>query len=316
MYDGTTKLIEDTDYTVEYADNQNAGVATITITGRGNYDSETTKVIKFAIKPYSLANVNITKLADMNYTGLKLEPSLVVRRQVNKTWQHLSKGSDYKVTYTNNVNTGKATVKITAGSNGNYSSSKTVSFKILPTEVTGLVQSSASARSVKLSWNKSEGAVSGYTIYKYENDKYTAVKSTTKNYIVLSGLKAGSNYTYAVRAYKKVGNYTKYYATAYSAFVTAMTASNTPSIRLSTSDRTVKVNWNSAKGATTYYVYYSVKGSKGPYKKAGYSGGTSYTINAGFKKGKTVYVKLRAARMIAGKEYLGSYSAAKKIKVK
>lgn len=316
VYDEDTKLTENKDYVVSYADNLNAGTASVTIKGKGNYDSATSKVIQFTIKPYSLKNVSITKISDMIYTGMKQEPNLVVRRKLNDSWKQLERENDYKVTYTDNVNTGKATVKITAGNNGNYSSSKTITFRILPSIVTGVIQKSASQQSVKLSWNKNEGGVSGYTIYKFENDKYTYVKSTTKDYVVISGLKPGSNYTYAVRAFKKVGNYVKYYSTAYSSFVTAMTASKTPSIQLSSADLTVKVNWIQSNGTTRYYVYYSVKGSKGPYKKAGYSGGTSYTINAGFKKGKTVYVKIRAARMIAGKEYLGSYSAAKKIKVK
>lgn len=316
VYDGTKKLTEDTDYTVEYTDNVDAGVATITIRGRGNYSYDTVKTIRFRIKPYSLKNVNISKISDLVYTGAKLLPDVTVRRQINKSWNYLTLGSDYKVSYSNNINTGKATVKITAGTNGNYADSKTINFKILPTEVTDVVQTSASTKSVKLSWAKNKGAVSGYAVYKVQNGKYTYLKSTSTNSIVLSGLKPGSNYEYAVRAYKKVGTKTKYTSTTYSYPVMAMTLPNTPSIRLSSSNLAVNVKWSSAKGADGYYVYYSDKGSKGPYKNAGYITTPNYLIDAGFKKGKTVYVKMRPVRMINGKECFGSYSAVKKIKVK
>lgn len=42
--DGTTTLIKDTDYTVSYSDNINAGTATVTVTGKGNYDGSSGSV--------------------------------------------------------------------------------------------------------------------------------------------------------------------------------------------------------------------------------------------------------------------------------
>lgn len=46
--DGETTLIEDTDYTLSYKNNKNAGTATVTITGIGAYEKSITKTYKIA----------------------------------------------------------------------------------------------------------------------------------------------------------------------------------------------------------------------------------------------------------------------------
>lgn len=316
VYDGTKKLTEGTDYTLKYLNNTNAGTATVRIYGKGNYSTSTYSEIKFIIKPYSLTSVKISAIADKTYTGSEIKPSLVVKRLMpDGTYKTMTVGSDFKVTYSNNIKTGKATAKITAGTNGNYTSSKTVNFKILPNQVKGLNQSSASQSSVKLSWTKVEGSVSGYAVYKYNTStkKYTYVSSTSGTSITVSKLSAGNSYVYAVRAYKKVGTSTKYYS-PYSANVTAYTVSKTPSITLSSAAQSVTVKWGQTTGANRYYVYYSTNGGK-TYKKAGGVTSTSYKIS-GLKKGQKIYVKVKSAKTIAGKEYLSPYSSAKSITVK
>lgn len=321
VYDGTKKLTEGTHYTVKYSNNINAGTATVKIYGKGIYSATTYKTITFTIKPYSLANVSITAIADKPYTGSDIKPSLVVKRKLpDGTYKTLSAGSDYEVTFSNNTKIGKATAEITVGKNGNYYSSKKVSFKIVPKQVVGLKQSSASQKSVKLSWTKdtkndTKDMITGYAVYKYNTStkKYTYVKSTSSTSVTISGLSAGSSYVYAVRAYKKVGSSTKYYS-PYSSNVTVYTVPKTPSISLSTSGQSVTVKWAKVTNATKYYVYYSTDGGK-TYKKAGSSSSTSYKIPS-LTKGKKVYVKVKSAKTIAGKEYLSPYSSAKTITVK
>lgn len=51
VYDGSTMLELNTDYTVTYSNNTNIGTAIITITGMGNYDDLTTKQGGFTITP-------------------------------------------------------------------------------------------------------------------------------------------------------------------------------------------------------------------------------------------------------------------------
>ncbi|MDG1729951.1 MAG: MBG domain-containing protein [Algibacter sp.] len=64
--DGTTILIQDTDYTLSYADNINVGTATVTITGIGDYSS--TKTIIFNILKKALTITGLTA-DDKEYDG-------------------------------------------------------------------------------------------------------------------------------------------------------------------------------------------------------------------------------------------------------
>ena len=78
----------------------------------------------------------------------------------------------------------------------------------------------------------------------------------------------------------------------------------------------VKITWKSVKGATGYQIYVSTnKGKK--YKKVKTISAKkkrSYTYTG--KKGKTVYVKIRAYKKTNGKTTYGTFSKVKKIKVK
>ena len=53
--DGEATLVENTDYTLAYTGNTNAGTATVTATGKGNYSG--TQTATFTIKPATLTSV-------------------------------------------------------------------------------------------------------------------------------------------------------------------------------------------------------------------------------------------------------------------
>ena len=57
--DGEATLVENTDYTLAYTANTNAGTATVTATGKGNYSG--TKTATFTIKPATLTSVTLTQ---------------------------------------------------------------------------------------------------------------------------------------------------------------------------------------------------------------------------------------------------------------
>ncbi len=61
VYDGTKKLKKGTDYTLKYSNNKKIGVATITITGKGDYEG--TKKVNFNIVPMKTA-LKVTKKED------------------------------------------------------------------------------------------------------------------------------------------------------------------------------------------------------------------------------------------------------------
>ena len=58
---GETTLTLDTDYTIEYSDNTNAGTATVTIKGKGNYSGTVEKTFTIVPKPVTVTADNKTK---------------------------------------------------------------------------------------------------------------------------------------------------------------------------------------------------------------------------------------------------------------
>ena len=121
--DGTTTLTNGTDYTVSYSNNTNAGTATATITGKGNYTGTASKT--FTINAKSISSTSVT-LGTTSYTydGTAKKPSVTVKDGTTT----LTNGTDYTVSYSNNTNTGTATVTITG--KGNYSGTASKTFKI------------------------------------------------------------------------------------------------------------------------------------------------------------------------------------------
>jgi uncharacterized repeat protein (TIGR02543 family) len=127
--DGTTALTLNTDYTVAYTNNVNAGTATATITGKGNYAGSTGSRT-FTISPKVII-FNVDTITAVTYTGSAHEPTIMVRDGTTA----LTLTTHYTRTYSNNTDAGTATVTI-AGA-GNYAgSSATETFVINPKVIT------------------------------------------------------------------------------------------------------------------------------------------------------------------------------------
>jgi len=114
------------DYNVAYTNNLNAGQATITITGKGNYSG--TKTEHFTITAISVLDSSVSINADIGtytYDNTAKEPAVSVTFNA-KT---LTKDTDYTVAYSNNTNAGQATITI-AGKSPNFTNSTTRNFNI------------------------------------------------------------------------------------------------------------------------------------------------------------------------------------------
>ncbi len=120
--DGTT-LKAGADYTLTYRNNTEVGTATVNIIGTGAYAG--TKTTTFRIVAANLSGATVAAIPDQTYTGSALEPAISVTLG-DKT---LVAGTDYTVAFKNNTNEGTATVTVTG--KGNYSGTKTASFKIV-----------------------------------------------------------------------------------------------------------------------------------------------------------------------------------------
>lgn len=119
---GFGELESGTDFTYEYRDNTNAGSAQMRIVGTGNFVGET-EWRSFGITKRDLSGATVS-IEAQSYTGKNLTPEPTVTID-GKT---LVKGTDYKVNYFNNVNTGMATAVIEGL--GNYRGHKDAQFEI------------------------------------------------------------------------------------------------------------------------------------------------------------------------------------------
>ena len=123
-------LAAGSDYSVSYADNTDAGTATVTVAGKGNYTG--TAMGTFAITKSgsdeptktSVEGASMSVPGGYVYTGSKVEPDVVVTLD----GKALSAGTDYSVSYKNNLNAGTASVTVVG--KGDYTGSVTGSFSI------------------------------------------------------------------------------------------------------------------------------------------------------------------------------------------
>ncbi|SCW29924.1 hypothetical protein SAMN02910456_00373 [Ruminococcaceae bacterium YRB3002] len=121
-YNGT-QLTLGTDYTVSYSNNVDVGIATVTVTCKGDYSGTITKT--FTITAKSISSAMITSIASQPYTGSPITPVITVKDGSKS----LTNDTDYTLAYSNNVNVGTATVTIIG--KGNYKGTKTATFIIV-----------------------------------------------------------------------------------------------------------------------------------------------------------------------------------------
>ena len=118
----TKTLKKDTDYTLSYSNNINAGTATITITGKGNFAGTTSKT--FSISARAMSDTNVVNISSQTYTGNVILPLPTITYN-NKT---LKKDTDYTLSYSDNINAGTATITITG--KGNFTGMTSMTFII------------------------------------------------------------------------------------------------------------------------------------------------------------------------------------------
>ena len=144
---GNTTLKKGTDYTVSYAANTKKGTAKLTIKGKGKYGGS--KVITYKIAAAKISKATVSGLKSYKkYTG-KATAQAVTLKFNGKT---LKKGTDYTISYKNNVNVGTAQLIIKG--KGNFAGTLTKKYKI-----------------VRTGWFKYNG---NYYYYSGKGKKYTS----------------------------------------------------------------------------------------------------------------------------------------------
>lgn len=119
---GNATLKKNTDYTVAFSNNVNAGTGTITITGKGIYGGSVKKT--FTIKKLGISATAVSGTGNKVYTGSAIKPVPAVKAG----GRTLKNGTDFTVSYKNNTEPGTATLIVNG--KGNYSGSVSKTFKI------------------------------------------------------------------------------------------------------------------------------------------------------------------------------------------
>ena len=126
LSDNGTQLTKGVDYDLSYENNVNVGKATVNITFKGNYSGTATSSFDIIPDVLNQEKVSISETTAQTYTGSAITPTPTIKYG-DVT---LVKDKDYNLTYTDNVNVGKA--KINVSFIGNYSGSATTNFDIIP----------------------------------------------------------------------------------------------------------------------------------------------------------------------------------------
>ncbi len=283
-------------YTVKYTDNKNVGTATITLTGKNEYNGSI-RIITFSIVPKPFDDtLTISDIADQKLSSK--DRTAEPKPSVNFNNTKLKINVDYTLTYKNNDKAGNATAVITGI--GNYSGTATAKFKVIDTAelftVSSIPVAVYSAKEIKPSPTVK---YMGKTLKK--DVDYTLSYSANINpgtaTVTVSGIsyyKDSIKTTFIIKP-KKIRIVT-----------------------LSKDKKQFTATWSLHPNVSGYQVQYALNKKFTKKKKTltVSSGGTSSTVISKLKKRKYYYVKVRAYVEVNGVKYYGAWSKVKRVKTK
>ena len=282
--------------------------ATLTADGKITPTCSVCGATKAATKINKVSKVALAETKFV-YNGTVIKPAIIVTDSAGKTIS--SKYYTEKWSNENPYAVGKYTVTLTF--KGNYSGSKTLTYTVVPKKVTGVKNTSAETKSIKLNWTKAAGA-KYYEVYGSADGKtfkkITTVSTNSLKVTKVNGkaLSAGKTYYFKVRALDAA----KKCVGAFSSVLKTGTLTAAPKITklTSTKSKTATVTWGKVTGAKKYVVYKSTDGNK--WTKVASTAKTTYTLTK-LTGGKPIYVKVLAVNAYSAKS---AYSAVKSVTVK
>lgn len=291
------KLTKGTDYTVIYSNNKNAGTATVTVTGQGNYCDTVEKT--FTISKVTASNITAAlSYKKTTYNGKQKTPTVNATDNNGNT---LVADTDYTVTFGKSTRKSVGRYKVTVTFKGNYSGSKTFYFTIVPgatsTVVTTLSNETGGYDDVIVRWDYVTGA-SGYYLYYKKSGDDTWSKAIdcgkTRTY-TKKDLTDGTRYNFKVVAYYKSSSGTKYTALkSVSSSIYTLQKVKNPVVKKVSSAK-IKMTWTEINGETGYQIQrMTVKNNKYVVQKSYYNDKNDSNIIISPKKGTKYYYRVRA----------------------
>ncbi len=301
----TAVPVLNTDYTVSYSSNTDAGTATVTIKGIGNYRG--TKTLKFTINKasqtlsLSASSTSIyygaTTTVNVNgaKTGLAYSSSSTSVGTVSSSGVVTAKGA------------GSTTITVTAASSNNYNSASAtikISVSLKPPSLSSVSNANGG---VTVKWSAVSGAAKYRVFRKVSGGSWAKVADTTSTSYTDKTAKSGTTYIYTVRCINSAGSS---YTSSYNSTGKTIKYLSVPSLSsVSNGSSGLTITWGKVTGASKYRVYRKTAG--GSWVKMGDTTSTSYTDKTA-KAGTLYYYTVRA---ING-SYMSYYNTSGKANVR
>ncbi len=311
-YNGN-QLTENIDYTLTYKDNVNAGTATVTATGMGEYTGNISR--QFEIQPVDINSDIITKdfsNIKESYEYIIMEIMTPIKLKINNAL--LAVGIDYTVDYQNNLYPGTATVTFTG--QGNYKGTITKTFNIVKKNISNVA--------VKAYFNSANKLVvtanvpdNGRSLIEGTDFVYNQTTDSMGN-VTVTVKAIGDNFIGSKNVtIKAEDNPNKPVTTTPAPTTKKITVGK---VKLSKAQnvkgKKIKVTWKKVSGVTGYKVRFAL--SKAKLKKAKVKtvkkNISSYIIKK--LKKKKYFVQVRAYKVVNKKIYMGAWSNVKSTKVR
>ena len=250
-----------------------------------------------------VSNFTVASIKSKAYTGSEVKPSVDVKAGTKQ----LIKGEDYYVTFSNNIEIGKAYVTIT-GIN-NYVNYKPVkkSFKIVPSKVTGLKFTGRTTDSVSLQWDAHPDA-DKYRVQRLEGTTYKTIKELTDTSYTLSGLEPCEGVIIKVCAIKNVNG--KDYVGKYSdAAESAAKPAKVKGLKNATKNTdSIKLTWN-AQPHASYYNVFKLNKASGEYELIKQASKNHFTVK-GLKMNSAHTFRVQAVKTLGDSTVINGANSA------
>ena len=306
----TETLKEGTDYTVSYKNNIEVGTATAVVKGKGNYTG--TLTITFKIVKKSQDDGNKDKISvgkcdfivmddEETYDGTAHKPDVIVAWLENK----LIEGTDYTLSYSNNVNAGTAKVTITGI--GKYTGSVTTSFEIKPASP----EIQAKNKTVAMGSGKQD------IMEKIQTDAKITCISDAPGIVEISGYKFIPKKPGKATIIITTTGEKNYFSMDLVRLTITVRPINTQKLTLKSSARgKMTVSWSTAKSVSGYEIQYSRSKKMKNAQSLTIKGKTTQVTLKNLAKKKNYYVRIRTYKTTNGKKYYSTWSTVKTVKVK
>ena len=195
-------------------------------------------------------------IPNQGFTGQAVKPSI----NVKCNGASLVKGEDYYVSFSNNVNIGKATVKVTGCNDFENVPAASFSFNIVPAKAATPVLTKRKATSLTVKWDEYRDAdethrADGYRVSYLENGKWINLVTTSATSATLSNLSPAKDYPLIVQAYMTV-NGVNLFGVISDINNTCTKPGKVKCVATAKrSDTYIKLSWNMQANADGYTVY-------------------------------------------------------------